>query len=217
MTKASLEQRQSIVDACIGLQNSGLLQGTSGNISLRTKDGILVTPSGIPYGQMTPDMICTIPFDGMPDLAASIRPTSEWRFHQSILAARPDLNAVVHAHTDYATALAVQRKPIPAMHYMVGTFGGTDIPIVDYALFGSDQLAQDAARAMAKRNGCLLANHGAIAAGESLAKAVWRLQELETLAKVYLLASSTGTPVLLDDAEMEAAIDAFKDYGLRDI
>ncbi|GGA26141.1 class II aldolase/adducin family protein [Neptunicoccus cionae] len=209
--------RQSIIDGCLWMKNSGLNQGTSGNISVRYGEGMLITPSGVPYEKMRPDMLCTMPLSGDPDLSGDIRPSTEWRFHQSILHSKPDVTAVVHAHPVHATAIAVQRRPIPACHYMIAAFGGNDVPLVDYALFGSDELARMVADAMAQRTGCIMANHGAVVAGESLDRALWRMEELDNLARVYLLALSTGTPEILTDAQMEEVVAAFGNYGPKDM
>ncbi len=208
--------RQRIIDACLWMEAKGLVHATAGNISVRLNEGLLVTPSGIAYDALTPDMLQVIPQEGDPDGQGGLKPTSEWRFHQSVLAARPDMVAVVHAHPPHATAVSIQRRPIPACHYMVAAFGGTDVPLVDYALFGSPRLAQDTARAMERRTGCLLANHGAVTAGETLEKALWRMLELEMLARVYLLAGGAGAPVLLSGSEIEDVAAAFANYGPQD-
>jgi len=205
--------RQSIIDGCLWMQSVALNQGTSGNISLRVEGGMLITPSAVPYAAMTPDMIVKLPLDGSP--AADQNPSTEWQFHQAVLAARPDVNAVVHAHPAHATAVAIQRRSIPAVHYMVAAFGGADVPCTDYALFGSPALSQMVASAMQDRDGCLMANHGALTSGDTLDRALWRMQELETLARVMMLAESTGTPVILSDSEIEDTLASFAGYGLR--
>ncbi len=207
--------RQAIIDGCRWMVSSGLNQGTSGNISVRCGDQMIITPSGVPYDDLRPDMMCRVPLDGDPDLTGTYPPSSEWRFHQAILRANPDQIAVVHAHPAHATALAIQRRPIPACHYMVAAFGGNDVPLVDYALFGSRELAEMATKALTDRRACLLANHGAIVTGETLARALWRMEELENLARVYTLAQMTGTPTLLTDDQMSEVIVAFADYGPR--
>lgn len=207
--------RQAIIDGCRWMNASGLNQGTSGNISVRCGDHMILTPSGVPYDELVPDMMCLVPLGAEPDLTGAYPPSSEWRFHQTILNENPAQSAVVHAHPAHATAVAVQRRAIPACHYMVAAFGGTDVPLVDYALFGSAELADAAAAALKSRRACLLANHGAIVTGETLARALWRMQELENLARVYLLAQTTGTPTLLSDAQMQEVITAFADYGPR--
>lgn len=210
------DTRSAIVEACHWMCRKGLIEGTAGNISVRLKAGILVTPSGVPYDKLTPEALQIIPHEGEPESGGPNRPTSEWRFHQSVLAARPDMVAVTHAHPPYATAIAIQRRSIPACHYMVAAFGGNDVPLVPYALFGSDTLARDTAAAMQSRTGCLLSNHGAVTAGETLDRALWRMGELETLARVFLLAETSSAPVILSEAEIAGALEAFKSYGPRD-
>ena len=205
--------RQSIIDGCLWMQTSGLNQGTSGNISLRVGDGMLITPSAVAYDKMTPDMIVHMPLDTSP--TADQNPSTEWPFHQAALKARPDMTAVVHAHPAHATAVAIQRRAIPAVHYMVAAFGGTDVPCTGYARFGSELLSDMVAAALQSRHGCLMANHGALALGETLDKALWRMQELETLARVMLLSETSGTPVLLSDDEIAETLTAFQDYGLK--
>lgn len=215
MAQTDIDQNQAIVDACRWMNTSGLNQGTSGNISVRCGDDMVITPSGVPYDQLRHDMLCRVPLKGTPDMSGAIRPSSEWRFHQSILATDPAVGAVVHAHPAHATALAVQGRAIPACHYMVAAFGGTNVPLVDYELFGSPKLAGLVTDALRDRSACLLANHGAITTGDTLARALWRMEELENLARVYLLAMTTGQPQILSDTQMQDVIAAFADYGLR--
>lgn len=205
--------RQSIIDGCLWMQASGLNQGTSGNISLRVDDGLLITPSAVAYADMTPDMIVKLPLSGNP--APDQNPSTEWQFHQSVLQARPDVDAVVHAHPTHATAVAIQRRAIPAVHYMVAAFGGADVPCTDYALFGSDRLAQQVADAVQTRDGCLMANHGALTIGDTLDRALWRMGELETLAQMMLLAEQSGTPVILSQKDIADTLASFKGYGIR--
>lgn len=207
------ETREAIIDVCRRLSDQGLTQGTAGNVSVRVEAGVLVTPSGIPSDRLQPDMLTVIPDHGDPDITTGHKPTSEWRFHQAVLAARSEMVAVVHAHPPFATAVAIQRRTIPACHYMVAAFGGNDVPLVDYALFGSADLAEGTARAMQARTACLLANHGAVTSGETLQKALWRMEELETLARMFLLAVASGTPVILSDADIADALTAFEGYG----
>ena len=209
--------RKSVIDACLRMRGEGLVVGTAGNVSVRVASGLLVTPSGIDYDAMRPEMLQVIPETGEPDMSGGMRPTSEWRFHQAVHAARPDLTAVVHAHPPFCTALAIQRRALPACHYMIAAFGGSDVPLVDYALFGSVALARGVAAAMRERSACLLANHGAIAAGETLEKALWRMSELELLARMFHLAEASGTPVILSEADIEETLVAFANYGPRPV
>lgn len=191
---------------------AGINQGTSGNVSVRVADGLLITPSAVPYHAMTPDMICKLALEGAPDPAGRT-PSTEWQFHQSVLRARTDIGAVVHAHPAHATAIATQRKPIPAIHYMIAIFGGSDVPVTDYALFGGDQLAIMVADALGDRDACLLANHGAVTIGTSLDKALWRMEELENLARIYALAVTSGDPVVLTEEEIAEVLSSIEGYG----
>lgn len=214
MTQPERQLRQAIIDKCRWMNASGLNQGTSGNVSVRFQDEMLITPSGIPYETMTPEMIAAMPL-GRSDGShrGPMRPSSEWRIHLDILRARPDVGAVVHTHSTYATALAIARRGIPACHYMVAAFGGEDIRCSEYARFGTQELSDTALAALEGRNGCLLANHGMIAIGPTLDKAMWLAVELETLAKQYCLALQIGEPVLLTKREIQDALAGFATYG----
>lgn len=211
----SIEARQAIIDACLRMEACGINQGTSGNISLRVADGLLITPSAIPYTALLPEMICKIPLDGAPDLSGDHRPSTEWPFHQAAMRARPDAGALVHAHPVYATAVSCQRRTIPAVHYMVAAFGGSDVPVTGYALFGSDALSLMVAQALEHRHACLLANHGAITVADTLDRAMWRMQELENLAKIYAVSRATGSPVLLSEDDIQETLASFANYGLK--
>jgi L-fuculose-phosphate aldolase len=143
---------------------------------VRVQDGVLITPSATPYAVLTPDHIVKIPLDGTPDATAN--PSNEWPFHTAVLRARPDVHAVVHAHPAHATAVATQRRAIPAVHYMVAAFGGSDVPCTDYATYGARALSDLVVAALADRDGCPMANHCALTLRASLDKALWRMQEL---------------------------------------
>lgn len=206
--------RQAIIDGCRAMNRAGINQGTSGNISMRSGETMLITPSGVPYDEMTPDMVATV---RLSDGAATgpCAPSSEWHFHRALLAARPDIHAVVHAHPPHATALAMARRPLPAAHYMVAAFGGHDVRLADYALFGTPELSTAMLSAMKGRQACLMANHGATTGGETLSRALWRMEELETLCRQYILSLAAGGPHLLDEAEIDATLAKFADYGPR--
>ena len=214
MTRRERQLRQAIIDKCRWMNASGLNQGTSGNVSVRFQDEMLITPSGIPYETMTPEMIAAMPLDRREgSYRGPMRPSSEWRMHFDILRARSEAGAIVHTHSTYATAQAIARRGIPACHYMVAAFGGEDIRCSDYARFGTQELSDVALTALEGRNGCLLANHGMIAIGPTLEKAMWLAVELETLAKQYCLALQIGEPVLLTNREIQDALAGFATYG----
>jgi L-fuculose-phosphate aldolase len=208
------EKRQSIIDACLRMNVLGINQGTSGNISLRHGDGMLVTPTSTPYEAMKPEQIVYMHLDGNHDPAQ--RPSSEWRFHRDILKARPEVQAIVHAHPPYSTMLAIMGMEIPPVHYMVAVAGGDTIRCAPYATFGTQELSEHAVRALEGRMACLLAHHGMIAVGPSLSKAMWLAVEVETLARQYHGCLQIGTPPLLPKEEIEKVRVRMAGYGHAD-
>jgi L-fuculose-phosphate aldolase len=215
MTGEERALRQAIIDQCLWMNASGLNQGTSGNISARFQQDMLITPSSVPYDAMTPEMICAVPLDDPENWQGQRKPSSEWRFHRDILAARTDVQAIVHTHSVHCTALAICRREIPAAHYMIAAFGGPTVRCSDFAIFGTQELSDTALKALEGRNACLLANHGAIACGPNLDRAMWLASELETLARQYILALQIGEPVILDNAAIAetAARFGYTGYG----
>ncbi len=206
-------KRQAIIDHCRRMNASGLNQGTSGNISIRHGDAMLISPTSRPYDGLEPDDIVRVSLaDG--SHRGRWPPSSEWRFHRDILAARDDVQAVVHAHPTYCTALAIHSRPIPAVHYMIAVFGGSDIRVAPYATYGSQALSDHAVRALEGRKACLLAHHGMIAVGGSIAEAYWLAEELETLARQYHGALALGDPPVLSDEQIGEVIDKIAGYGL---
>jgi L-fuculose-phosphate aldolase len=209
-TEAAL--RAEIVATAQAMDHAGLAPSKSGNVSARFSDGFLITPSGLPYTRMTPNDLVHLALDGT--VRSGGKPSSEWRFHAEIYNARPEFHAHVHTHSPRATALSATRRGIPAFHYMIALAGGADIRCADYATFGTAELAANAVRALAGRKAVLLANHGVIAMGATLAGAWMLAQEVENLASQYLDLLAAGLqPVILDDAEMARVIDKFSGYG----
>ena len=214
--------RQDIIDACREMISNGLNQGTSGNVSIRCDDRMLISPSATPYDTMTPEMIASVDLSGdLDDIRddawdGPLKPSTEWRFHWKLLKERPDITAVVHAHPTYCTSLAILRKPIPACHYMIAAFGGMDVRCSDYHTFGTPQLATMVVAAMQDRTACLLANHGMVAGGAGIAQAMWRAVELETIARQYYLSSQLGEPVLLSKDQIDETLRMFAGYGVQD-
>ena len=204
--------RDEIVTHGLKLTPSGLSQGTSGNLSIRSGDGFLITPSGMPYGDIAADDIVHVAMDGRYEHPR--RPSSEWRFHRDIYAARPDVHAIVHAHPPYSTGLAMCRMGIPAAHYMIAVGGGDSIRCADYYTYGSQELSDAVLRALDGRLACLMANHGMIAAGANMEQAMWRAIEVETLARQYAIALQAGKPVMLRDEEVTQVLEKFANYGL---
>ncbi|MBR1152668.1 class II aldolase/adducin family protein [Bradyrhizobium sp. JYMT SZCCT0428] len=205
------KKRQSIIDACRSMNALGINQGTSGNISLRHDAGLLITPTSVPYETMQPEQIVFMGLDGSFDAAP--RPSSEWRFHLDILKARPEVNAVVHAHPPYSTILAIMGLEIPPIHYMIAVAGGDTIRCAPYATFGTQELSEHAVRALEDRLACLLEHHGMIAVGPSLSKAMWLAVEVEALARQYHGCLQIGTPRLLPKAEIKNVLGRIAGYG----
>ncbi|NCW78301.1 MAG: class II aldolase [Oxalobacteraceae bacterium] len=211
MSAESITLRQRIIQACHQMEHSGLNRGTSGNVSCREGDYFLITPSGVPVPQLSPDGIVAMDFTGK--IIGEGKPSSEWHFHLNLLKNRPELNAIVHTHSPHATALACLREDLPAFHYMIAIAGGDSVRCAPYALFGTEALSAHAVNAIKDRKACLLANHGLIAAGRDLDEAMAVATEIESLCQQYLLARQTGQPVLLSSEEMRAVIDRFRSYG----
>lgn len=205
------DPRTALIATANALQPAGLNRGTAGNVSLRHGDGFYITPTGMPYAALAVDDIPLLALDG--SHAGRRKPSSEWRFHRDLYAARPEVGAVLHAHSPFAVSLACLRRDIPPFHYMIARFGGDTIRCADYALFGSDELSAAALAAMAGRKGCLLANHGLLVAGRDLDEALALAVELEELCEQYWRACQLGQPVLLGAAEMAAVREKFAGYG----
>lgn len=209
--------RAEIVQAARSMNALGINQGTSGNVSARLGGTMLITPSATAYDQMRPEDVAAMPLDGERGAwSGPLKPSTEWRFHLDILRGRPDAGAVVHTHATYCTTLAILRRPIPAVHYMMAAFGGTDVRCAPYATFGTAELAAHTLAALDGRNACLLANHGMVVVGASLAKAMWLAVELETIARQYYLSLQVGEPYVLSDAEIADTAKSFSTYGLQE-
>jgi L-fuculose-phosphate aldolase len=203
--------RHKVIETCLAMNRQGINQGTSGNVSVRTAEGFLMTASGIPYGRMKPEHVVEMDLDG--GYRGPYLPSTEWRMHLDIFKARAEAMAIVHTHSIFATALACLRQDIPAFHYMIGVTGGASLRVSDYAEFGTQALSDTMLKALAGRSACLLANHGQIAFGPTLDKALWLAGEIETLCRQYWAASLAGKPVILDDSQMKTVLARFKTYG----
>lgn len=213
---SAVELRLEVVFAARRLEPLGLSPGTSGNLSVRTRDGMLITPSAVPYEAMDPDDLVLMELDGVVRSAPAGRlPSTEWRMHAGILRERPDVTAIVHAHPPWATALSCLRRDIPPFHYMVAICGGRVIGCASYATFGTQELADAALGALGERNACLLANHGIVTCGASVDAALELAIEVEALAGQYGRALSIGEPVLLTDEEMDVVAERFDNYRRR--
>lgn len=214
MTEADL--RSQMVAACKKLEADGLNRGASGNVSVRLGADMLITPTAVGYDFIAPEMMAKMEIAGEDGAWEGPNgPSSEWRFHRDILAQRPDINAVVHTHAPWCTVLAVARKPIPAVHYMIAAFGGPDIRVADYARYGTAALSAHIITAMEGRQGCLMANHGMVVGGSDLTRALWLAGELEALAHQFYHAQTLGGSHVLSDAEIEETARGFESYGIR--
>lgn len=205
--------RQAIIEQCLWMNASGLNQGSSGNISARFGNQLLITPTAMAYEAMRPEMLATRPLDGNGKWLGAYKPSSEWRFHYDLMRTRPDIGAIVHTHSTYATSLAMTRRSIPAVHYMIALFGGNEVRCAEYATYGTQALSDHVLKAMQGRKACLLANHGMLVAGENLTKAMWLSAELETLAQQYYHALQLGGAVILSDEEMAEVHAKLANYG----
>jgi L-fuculose-phosphate aldolase len=203
--------REAIVTTCRELSRAGLVVGTAGNVSVRDGDLVAVTPSGVRYAGLTPELVGVHRLDGAA-VEAPLEPTSELPLHLAIYAARPEVGAVVHTHSTAATALSTLVDELPAVHYYVAMFGGP-VPVAPYATYGTPALARNVVRALDDRTACLMGNHGAVAIGPDLETAHDKSLYLEWLCDMYLRASSAGTPRLLSPAETAAAAEKLAGYG----
>jgi L-fuculose-phosphate aldolase len=204
--------RNEIIRSALRMNELGINQGKAGNVSARTEDGFLVTPTGLAYDETRQEQIVLMRMDGSHE--GNVLPSSEWRFHRDIYAARGESAcAIVHTHAPYATTLACMDRGIPPFHYMVAVAGGSDIPCAPYATFGTQELSDLVVAALQHRKACLMSHHGMIACGESLQKALALAVEVETLARMYWQALQIGEPALLSNAEMQVVIDKFRTYG----
>ena len=208
---SELTLRKAIIATALAMNALGINRGKSGNVSARWKDGFLVTPSGLPYEETRP---ADIVFVGKNRNATGKRPpSSEWRFHYDIYRTRKDAQAVVHTHSSFATTIACLGMDVPAFHYMIAVAGGNSIRCAPYATFGTQELSDQALQALSNRKACLLANHGMIAAGDSLKHALALAVEVEALCEQYWRALQIGKPAILPDAEMEVVLAKFRTYG----
>ena len=209
------ELRRQLIETACRMAPASLNRGSAGNLSVRACengiDGYLITPSGMDYEVLVPEDIVFMRLDGTPD--GRRKPSSEWRFHHDIYAARPEAGAILHAHSPFATSLACLRRDIPPFHYMIARFGGSDIRCAPYATFGTQALSDGALAALEGRSACLLANHGMLVFGADLRRTLALAIEFETLCEHYWRACQLGTPSILSEAEMAEVMIRFTTYG----
>jgi L-fuculose-phosphate aldolase len=203
--------QSSVLEAVRRLEALGLNRGSTGNVSLRSGAGLLITPTGASADTLAADDMVFIARDG--SITGRWQPSSEWPFHRAVYALRADVMAVVHTHSTYATALACLQRPLPAFHYMVAVAGGDSVPCVPYHTYGSQALSDAVTAGLADRNACLLAHHGLVSCGETLAHAMKIAVEIESLCQTYLAALAVAEPARLSDEEMARVLEKFKTYG----
>lgn len=196
-----------VIATALAMNAKGINSGMSGNVSIRSGDGMLITPSSVDYELLIESDIVPMAADGTWTATNDRRPSSEWRFHLDVYAARPDVGAIVHCHPTAATAIASHARGIGPFHYMVGVAGGHDIRCAPYATFGTPELSANVVEALANRRACLMANHGIIAVGADLHQALNIAVEVEVLASQYLAALAIGEPVELTSAQMDEVLE----------
>ena len=205
-----LIQKKEIIKFAKLLNQRKLSALRSGNISLRHKNGSLITPSGKKYSSLKVKDIVFVNLKG--EFNKKQKPSSEWRFHQDIYSSKTNAKAIVHSHSTNATALSTHNKKIPAFHYLVALAGGSDIKCAKYATYGTRELSKNILKALKNRFACLIANHGQITFGSSLAEAFELAEEVDNLAKQYIKALLLGRPKLLSLNEMKKVLNKSKTY-----
>ena len=203
--------RSEIIKYAKMLNTKKLSALRSGNISARYKDGFLITPSGAKYSSLKIKDIVFVSLKGEFDEKKGV-PSSEWGFHQAIYLNKMDAKAIVHAHSNYATAVSTHGKEIPAFHYMVAMAGGNNIRCAKYATYGTRELSKNIIKALNLRNACLIGNHGQIAYASNLSKAFELAEEVENLSNQYITALKMGKPKILSSKEMNKVLSKAKNY-----
>lgn len=193
---------------------AGINRGAAGNVSARTTDGFLITPTGMAYDRCVPEDI--VKFSASDTALGRRKPSSEWRFHRDIYVTRPEAGAIIHAHSPFATALACQEVEIPPFHYMIARFGGDTVRCARYATFGTQALSDAILEALAGRRACLMAHHGMVVFGRDLDEALALAVEFEALCEQYWRVLQLGAPKLLPADEMARVIEKFVSYGKQD-
>lgn len=209
---AKNQTKQEIINTVRKFSTNGLGVGTSGNLSVRSENGFIITPTGVAYAQLEPDLL--VELNGAGEVIdGHFLPSSEWRFHRDIYLQRKEAGAIVHVHSPFATAIACTRNSIPAFHYMIAIAGGDSIRCADYATFGTEELSSHVVKALQDRKACLMANHGLLALDKDIPAAFRMALEVEELAKQYVYSLQAGEPVILDREEMQINLDKFRTYG----
>jgi L-fuculose-phosphate aldolase len=209
------KEREAIITYGRKLITSNLTTGSGGNLSIYNRDENLVAikPSGIEYFDMSVEDIVIVTIDGK-IVEGTKKPSSEINFHLGLLKHRPDINAVIHTHSVYATTIACLNIELPAVHYLVA-FSGNKVPLAPYATFGTKELADNILRSIGNYNACLMANHGLVCVGNNIADAFATSEEIELVARLYYQTSCIGKPAILSDEEMAVVSEKFKTYGQK--
>ena len=202
--------REQLIATARAMNSSGLNQGTSGNVSVRSGEGFLLTPSALAYDQCKPQDLVLVDMSGQ--CTGVRKPSTEWRMHRDLYEKYPDVGCILHAHAMWCTTLACLEKPIPPFHYMVAIAGGDSIPLAPYALFGSQELSDALLRTLQGRRACLLAHHGVVCFTKDLENLLPLAIEIEALAKMYVQALQIGSPPLLSDEQMQDVLERFTSY-----
>jgi L-fuculose-phosphate aldolase len=205
---------EQVLATARAMNTAGINRGAAGNVSARSEDGFLITPTGMAYDACTPGDIVKVDSGGT--ASGKRKPSSEWRFHHDIYAVRPEAGAIVHAHSPFAIALACMEVAIPPFHYMIARFGGDTVRCAAYATFGTQELSGAMLVALEGRCACLMAHHGMTVFGKDLEEALALAVEFEALCEQYWRVLQLGEPKLLPPAEMARVIEKFRTYGKQD-
>ena len=209
-----INARENLLNITNKLLTAGLNHGATGNCSCRDSGGFLITPTGVDSSKLTTDMMVRMNLsDNLSQPESKYQPSSEWQFHQAILEKYPEINAVVHTHSVFASSLSVLGQDIPAFHYMIAVAGGDSVRCAPYAMFGTKELSDNILEAIQDRKACLLSNHGLVALGKDLNEAFNIAEEVEHLSRLFVEAKKIGEPLLLSDRQMAEVLDRFNSYS----
>ena len=207
------KEREQVIEYSLKLLSEGLTNGTAGNVSIfnREKDLVAISPTGVNYSELTPEMISVVDLNGK--LIEGLKPSSELEMHMILYRNREDVNAVIHTHPVYTTVLACLREDLPAIDYMIAVTGATKVRCAEYASYGTKELAENAYKAMGSSLAVILANHGLTTAGKDIANAFNITVQVEYISNLYIKARNIGEPIILPDNEMNSMLERFKTYG----
>ena len=209
-----INARENLLNITNKLLTAGLNHGATGNCSCRDSGGFLITPTGVDSSKLTTDMMVRMNLsDNLSQPESKYQPSSEWQFHQAILEKYPEINAVVHTHSVFASSLSVLGQEIPAFHYMIAVAGGNSVRCAPYAMFGTNELSDNILEAIKDRKACLLSNHGLVAIGKDLNEAFNIAEEVEHLCRLFIEAKKIGDPLLLSDKQMTEVLNRFNSYS----